>query len=438
MFHRPYDDVLKIVNYAFQPQNNSASGTALAHAPEIWGIVTNLARVNLYLVMQKLLSRALTVAVLALLSTAAIGQKIDSLNAVLDTARNERKVKTLNELYRAYQSSDPVKAVGYTREALNLATEVGDKKGMAASYNNLGIAYRNQGALDKALEYYLTSLKLYESLANQEGIAISKNNISNLYAIKKDYGQAMKYLEDSHNLFLELNDEARIIGSLNNLGNLYAEIQLFEKANKYFSEAYQLSEKRGAPFADPLTNLGNVYFRQGNFQKAVERYEEALKLERQANNKLSVLNIVTNLGVTFSKAKQPLRAQPYIDEALALCAELQANAYLPAILKAEGENYANQGKYKEAYETQLKFDEAREKIYGEESSRRIAQMEMLMSFQEKETQYELLKQDDEMKTLELHNSRLVIIMIILTVLVVLGALNYFYLGKKKVIKKKTA
>ncbi len=44
-----------------------------------------------------------------------------------------------------------------TREAMNLANEIGDKKGLAASYNNLGIAYRNQGALDKALEYYINS-----------------------------------------------------------------------------------------------------------------------------------------------------------------------------------------------------------------------------------------------------------------------------------------
>src|SRR6188472_2069371 len=84
----------------------------------------------------------------------AFSQKTDSLLAVLDTAQVERKVKTLNELFRAYLHSDPVKALGYTREALNVATEINDKKGMAASYNNLGVAYRNQGALDKALEYY--------------------------------------------------------------------------------------------------------------------------------------------------------------------------------------------------------------------------------------------------------------------------------------------
>ena len=109
---------------------------------------------------------------------------------MLDTAKGDRKVKTLNELFRANLNSDPVKALGYAREALNLATEIDDKKGMAASYNNLGIIYRNQGGLDKALDYYLTSLRIYEGLDNKEGIATTKNNIANLYAVKKDYAEA--------------------------------------------------------------------------------------------------------------------------------------------------------------------------------------------------------------------------------------------------------
>src|SRR5688500_14496941 len=85
-------------------------------------------------------------------------QNADSLEAVLDTAQGDQKVKTLNEPFRAHLLSEPVKALAYTREALSLATEINDKRGMAASYNNLGVAYRNQGALDKALEYYLASM----------------------------------------------------------------------------------------------------------------------------------------------------------------------------------------------------------------------------------------------------------------------------------------
>jgi len=369
------------------------------------------------------------------LSIPAYGQKIDSLQAVLDTAKNDHKVKTLNELFRANLRTDPVKALGYTREALNLATEIGDKKGMAASYNNLGIIYRNQGALDKALDYYITSMKIYETLGNKEGIASTKNNISTIYSIKKEYGQAMKYLEDSYKLFVELKDERKIIGSMNNLGTLNLEIQLYEKAMRYFSEASQLSEKIGMKFADPLTNMGNIFFKQGNYQRAVEHYEKALAIERGNDNKLGILNVLTNLGITYAKAKQPKPAAQYLDEATRLCEAIQAFSFLPPLYKAQAENASTQNNWKLAYDMMLKYDDAREKIYGEESTRNIAQMEMVIDFQQKEKEYDMMQQQGEITRLELHNTRLFILLIILGILGILGALNFFYINKKSRHKK---
>lgn len=362
------------------------------------------------------------------------GQKIDSLTAVLDTAKNDRKVKTLNELFRANLSSDPVKALGYTREALNLATQINDQKGIAASYNNLGIIYRNQGALEKSLEYYLKSLKIYDTLQNKEGIATTKNNISNLYAIKKDYAQAMKYLEESYNMFLGLNDQTKIIGSLNNLGNLYNDMMMYDKAMQNFMQSAQLSEKAGAKFADPLSNIGNIFFKQGNYQRAVEFYEKALVIEKENNNRLGMLNIITNLGITYAKARQPRPAKQYLEEATTLCNELQAYSFLPAIYRAMAQNAGNENNWKEAYELQLKYDEAREKMYGEESSRNIAQMEMVIDFQEKEKEYDLLRQQNQIDKLELRNSRLFILVIIIGVLSVLGGLNFYYIQKKASLK----
>lgn len=366
-----------------------------------------------------------------LISNIATSQKIDSLNAVLDTARNDRKVKTLNELFRANLNADPVKALAYTREALNLASEINDQKGMAASYNNLGIVYRNQGALDKALDYYLMSLKIYESLDNKEGIATTKNNISNIYSIKRDFAEAMKYLEESYNLFLELNDPHKIVGSLNNLGNLNIEIQLYDKAMQYFVQAAELSEQIGQRFADPLNNIGNIFYKQGNYQRAVEFYERALAIERENNNRLGVLNTVTNLAITYAKAKQPEPTMKYLDEASALCDELQAYSFLPAIYRTTATNAANQNNFKAAYEMELKYDEEREKVYGEESSRKIAQMEMVIDFQEQEKDFDLLRKQNEINKLELRSSRLFIVLIILVILGVLGGLNFFYINKKK-------
>jgi hypothetical protein len=79
----------------------------------------------------------------------------------------------------------------------------------------------------------------------------------------------------------------------------------------------------------------------------------------------------------------------------------------------------------------LKYDSAREKVYGEESSRNIAQMEIALSLQEKEKEFELLKKEAEIRSLELHNSRLFIVLVVLALLVVLASINFYYMGRRK-------
>lgn len=360
----------------------------------------------------------------------------DNLLEVLDTAQAEYKVKTLNELFRANMQSDPVKALSYTREALGLALEINDRKGIAASYNNLGVAYRNQGAFDKALEYYIKALGIYEELKNVEGVATLKNNIANIYSVKKEYGQALRYLEESYELFVQAGDQEKIIGSMNNLGNLNLDLQLYEKALKNYSQAYQLSQQHGINFPDPVNNIGNIYFRQGNYQKAIENYMKALEIERGNNNRIGILNSITNIGIAFAKAGQPKPAAQYLDEAEKLVEEMQAYSFLPSILKLKSEILFKQGNSKDAYLTLIEYDSLREKIYGEESTRKIIQMELVLDFQEKEKELDMLKKEGEIQTLQLRNSRLFIVMMILGGLIIIGVINLYFMGgnKKRLIR----
>lgn len=340
----------------------------------------------------------------------------DSLLTQLKSAKGEQKVKTLNELFKVYINQDPIRATEYTREALSLALEITDKKGMAASYNNLGVAYRNQGALDKALEYYLTSLQMYQNIQNKEGIATTKNNIGNIYSIKKDQAQATKYLEESNKLFLELKDEARIIGSFNNLGNLYSELQMYDQAMKYYDEASRRSEQNGAPSSDPITNIGNVYLRQNDLAKAMEQYKKALPIAEKENNQVGILSILVSMGEASLKAGNLSQANAYLTQSLAICQELQAYVYEPGIYKNLAAIFARQNRMDKAYESLLRYDQAREKIYGEESSRKIAQMEMAMRLQEKEKELEVLKKDDALKSMQLKQTQMIVALVFLAII----------------------
>ena len=357
-------------------------------------------------------------------------QKIDSLKKALETAQGELRVKTFNELFKAYINTDPVIAIEFTRDALALALEITDERGMAASYNNLGVAYKNQGALDNALENYLQALQLYEKINNKEGIASTKNNIGNIYSFKKDQEQARKYLEESNKLFVELNDEVRIIGTLNNLGNMYNDLQNYEEAMKYYQESLERSEKINLINSDPITNIGNLYLKQHKFEKAIEYYNKALSVAESENNQLGVLSIISSLGEACLHLRRLKEAQNHLTKALSMCQELQAYVYEPSIYKNLAATYASQDYMDKAYEAMLRYDMAREKIYSEESSRRIAQMEMALDLKEIESQLEVLRLDDEMKTLELRQTQMIVALVFLAIVTIIGLISLFVQKKK--------
>ena len=43
----------------------------------------------------------------------------------------------------------------------------------------------------------------------------------------------------------------------------------------------------------------------------------------------------------------------------------------------------------------------------------------------------MLKKESEIKTLQLNNSRLFIVLLVLVVLVILASINFYYMGKRK-------
>ena len=113
-----------------------------------------------------------------------------------------------------------------------------------------------------------------------------------------------------------------------------------------------------------------------------------------------------------------------------IATELQVSFNIPQILKSMATNYAKQKKMKEAYETLVKFNEAQERVYGEESTRKIAQMHVALELQEKEKEIDALQLSDQVKTLRLRNTQIVITAVILGIVTIVAIANLFLMGKR--------
>ena len=85
---------------------------------------------------------------------------------------------------------DIPKALEYYHKSLKIREEIGDKKGIANSLNNIGYIYDVQGDIPKGLEYYHKSLKIREEIGDKKGIAMSLNNIGYIYNSQGDIPKA--------------------------------------------------------------------------------------------------------------------------------------------------------------------------------------------------------------------------------------------------------
>jgi len=234
-----------------------------------------------------------------------------------------------------------IKQNRYWRDSVTLYQQTLKYASSSRLYNNLGVAYKERGDFDKALEAYGIALKL-----NSKDAYIY-NNIGLLYSSKKDFQKAFKFYTRA------IEIDPNYAQGFYNLGNIYMynqdygkAISAYEKAiknNPFFAGAYcnlgiihtytrdndkALFFLRKAveinPYdADAYYNLGNIYVNFDRDQGAVAAYRKAIKNNSsyaEAYNNLAVIYLRKNnfklAGVNYKKAKELGITNPVLEKAL--------------------------------------------------------------------------------------------------------------------------
>jgi len=97
-----------------------------------------------------------------LLSVGGYAGQIDTLEQQLQTAKDTNRVKILCDLCWEYRFVSAEKALAYGNKALELAQQINYSKGVAQSYNDMGIIFIDQGKyMERSFfeEYFLSDNK---------------------------------------------------------------------------------------------------------------------------------------------------------------------------------------------------------------------------------------------------------------------------------------
>src|SRR5688572_1697670 len=120
-----------------------------------------------------------------------------------------------------YLKSDYKNSIDYYNRSLVIRRELGDLKGEAAIYGNLGLIFGDQGNLVKDLEYQLKSLAINEQLNDTPNLTSNYGNLATIYQEQEDSTKALEYYNKALEMHKAENNLQHIGLTYNNLGNMY-------------------------------------------------------------------------------------------------------------------------------------------------------------------------------------------------------------------------
>ncbi len=343
--------------------------------------------------------RKLLISVVSLFISSGIfaqSSKIDSLEGVLNVAKDTLRVNILAALSEDYAYYDLDHADSIAQEALALSSRLGYQEGIIKSYNSLSYIKSSKGGYEKGYDLSQKALQLSEKLGNkaliaqsyhflfvalfkkgeykqalaaaEKSIAIAReiNSIRSIAQENDDIGiikgingqhtEAIKYFMKSLNLYDSLDDQSKIATSLMHLGHTFELAGSLDEALKYLKRSLEVNHRVGNKYNEgwALVNIGVVYSRMSRFDTAISYYERSLKIGESIKDQRLILTNLDNIGGKYSIRKDFKKSNYYLRKAYDLSQRSGINSRTVYITGNLAENYLYMGK----------FDSA--KIFGEQ------------------------------------------------------------------------
>ncbi len=251
----------------------------------------------------------------------------------------EGEARTLTNLGAQWNSfGEAQRALDAHHQALAIWDRLGgDRRDRAATFNSLGLVYRNLGDYPAARRYYERALKLVRRHENRQREATTLNNLAwthhlagELRLARQRYNRALKL---SHEL-----DDSSLAAVHAGLGRLLLETGKSAAARRHLEAAVMLQRKRSNPnprgLAAALQSLGDLERHQGRLDLAHEALAEGLEIAESIGDRQTTAALKIRLARLEGGRGHLDRALALGREALGLVEELRGVVIRPDLRAA--------------------------------------------------------------------------------------------------------
>ncbi|WUU12666.1 tetratricopeptide repeat protein [Streptomyces sp. NBC_00663] len=210
------------------------------------------------------------------------------------------------EWRRYFDDSIAVAEAG--REA---AWRAGDQRGEASAWNNLGLALREVGRVEEAVQAHTRARDLYQAAEERPGEATAWNNLGLALREVGRVEEAVQAHTRARDLHQAAGDRPGEATAWNNLGLALREVGRVEEAVQADTRARDLFQAAGdrPREATAWNNLGLALEEAGRAVEAVEAYGTSLAICRECEDWYGVGRALYNLADLHETADRPAQAR---------------------------------------------------------------------------------------------------------------------------------
>ncbi|MBD3723949.1 MAG: tetratricopeptide repeat protein [Flavobacteriaceae bacterium] len=335
---------------------------------------------------------------------------------VVDSLNNlpfNQKIENLYQSEKNYKNS------------LAISQKYKYQKGIAESYENLGLIYYYQGKYELNHKYTVLAIKSFQSQGKQ-------NKVAKVYA---DFGHAMKrrnyllaekYQRKGLQLAEKINDEYQLRAIYDNYGYLKEMNKEYDSAFYYYNKSLYLkregTDSLGIPYS--LNKIANLKVKLNtDLLTAKNHLDEAYQIRVKIKDKIGIAENLNYYGSYYYQIKDYNKAIEYFDEAIAYSKKHKYPYLTQDNFQKLSEVFETQDQFKEALNFYKKHIQYKDSIANIEL--RIKQVELDTQFGTEEKEREILLQKAKIA------EKNTIIISVISLLLLSILLGYFLYSKQK-------
>lgn len=303
-------------------------------------------------------------------------------------------------------------------------------------YMELSDILRITGNYSAALE---NALKLKDIVESKEN-ALYSYQVYNLLALSYqtllEYGLAQENFKKSAELALEANNEAYAGIVYSNMGKLLFDQNKLDESLIYFEKGTKLEEKYNlyGNLGNSYTIIARIFMRKGMLDSARSYLFKASDLNKKANNRIGITYTLMSVSEYYFLSGDYENALAHLDLTIEYASSINLKAVLSEAYQLKAKIYANQNKYREAYENFDLFFSIYSKLYDFKEINNVKSLEQKLIEQQRESEFfeEKLAKQKTINTLLILTASLILIVGI----VILIYLFQFKKLNKELVKSK--